>query len=176
MDGGCLLAHHPGVISRHFTVCAVAGRIACLAALLLLSTASAWADVSMDSSAKISASSVATATIPLFVTGASGNRVLVVGLTFGQGAPAAVVVKYGGVNLTLVPGTSKTQGNAHTEIWSLLNPSSTPSNIVATWTANHDVVMGAMSFSGVNQVTPVINGTSASAAASTAACRSRRST
>ena len=135
------------------------------AALLLLATvSSAWAAVTFASTAKTSANSVTTATIAAFNPGGAANRVLVVGLTFGQGAPTGVAVTYGGVNLTLATGTSVTNGNAHTEIWYLTDPSLTPSNIVATWTGNHDVVMGAVAFNGADQTTPVTNGTSANSA------------
>jgi hypothetical protein len=119
------------------------------------------AAVSFQNTAKISASSVATATITSFNPGGAKNRLLIVGLTFGQGAPTGVTVKYGATSLALVPSTSATNGNAHTELWYLVNPSNTPANIVATWTGNHDVVMGAVGFAGVDQSQPVQNGTSA---------------
>jgi peptidase C25-like protein len=139
---------------------AVAGL--CFAAVLLLSpVSSAWAAVTVQSTAKTSANSVATATIAAFNPGGASNRVLVVGLTFGQGAPTGVAVNYGGVSLTLAAGTSVTSGNAHTEIWYLADPSNTPAGIVATWSGSHDVVMGAVAFNGADQTTPVVNGITA---------------
>ena len=129
--------------------------------MLLSSAGGAWASVAVEASAKTSASSVTTTTITSFNPGGAKNLVLVVGLTFGQGAPTGITVKYGAVSLSLAAGTSATNGNAHTEIWYLTNPSSTPANIVATWTGSHDAVMGATAFSGADQLTPVVNGTPA---------------
>jgi hypothetical protein len=141
------------------------GHILGICALVaLLAPTSLEAAVSFQNTAKISASGVATASITSFNPGGAKNRVLVVGLTFGQGAPTGVTVKYGAASLALAPGTSATNGNAHTEIWYLTNPSSTAANIVATWTGNHDVVMGAVAFAGADQTTPVVNGTSATGA------------
>src|SRR5579872_294098 len=138
------------------------GRILCFTALMVaLAARLALADVSYVNTAKTSASSVATATISAFNPGGAKNRLLVVGLTFGQGAPTGLTVKYGAASLALVPSTSATNGNAHTELWYLVAPSTTPSNIVATWTGNHDVVMGAVAFAGVDQFQPVQYGTTA---------------
>ncbi len=129
---------------------------------MLAAARGAEASVSYVNSASASATNVATVTIPTFNPGGAANRVLVVGLTFGQGvAPTNVAVKYGGVSLTLAPGTSATNGSAHTEIWYLTDPSLTPASIVATWTGNHDVVMGATAFAGADQLTPVVNGVTA---------------
>lgn len=158
MDCACLLHDRPAwPLSRY---CTTAGRGLALAALLLLVTSgNARAAVTVQSAASTSASSATTATIASFNPGGAGNRVLVVGLTFGQGAAAGVAIDFGGDSLTLVPGTSVTNGNAHTEIWYLTFPSSVPANIVATWTGNHDVVMGAVAFNGADPSNPVTSGT-----------------
>ena len=137
----------------------------CLAILLLLGAGSeAWAAVTVQSATKISSASATTVTIPLFNPGGASNRVLVVGLSFGSGAPTGVTVTYGGISLALATGTFVTNGNAHTEIWYLASPSMTPANIVATWTGARPVVMGAVAFNGADQTTPVTNGTINSAA------------
>ena len=107
-------------------------RVGVPVALLLLATVrSATASVTIQNASQTSAASVTTATIASFDPGSWGNRVLVVGLTFGQGAPTGVGVTYGGVALVLAAGTSATNGTAHTEIWYLTSPSNTPSNSVA---------------------------------------------
>ena len=139
--------------------------VVCAAVLLVCGSVSdASGAVTVQGAAKTSASAATTATIASFDPGGASNRVLVVGLTFGQGAPANVNVTYAGFDLVLAPGTAVTRGNAHTEIWYLTEPPIGTSSIVATWTGNHDVVMGAVSFNGADQTTPVVNGTSANGA------------
>jgi subtilisin-like proprotein convertase family protein len=133
-----------------------------IALLLLAVPRDVSAAVTVQNASKTSANGATTATITSFNPGGASNRVLVVGLTFGQGAPTGVSVTYGGVALSLASGTSATNGNAHTEIWYLTSPSTTPANVVATWTGSHDVVMGAVAFNGADQSTPIVNGTTAS--------------
>src|SRR5262245_37170157 len=70
---------------------------------LLLFASDASAAITVQNSAKISATSVTTATITSFNPGGAANRLLVVGLTFGQGAPTGLSVTYGGVALAQVP-------------------------------------------------------------------------
>jgi hypothetical protein len=68
-----------------------------LAALLLLTLASqARAAVTYSASASAVSSSATSITLTSFNGGVGANRVLVVGLSFGQGAPAGVRVTFGG--------------------------------------------------------------------------------
>src|SRR3954466_1840123 len=135
-------------------------RVALPSALLSLTmVGAASASVSLQTATKTSAASTTTATILSFDPGGASKRVLVVGLTFGQGAPTGVGVTFGGVALTLAAGTSATNGNAHTEIWYLIAPASGAANPAATWTGSHSVVMGAAAFNGADQATPLTNGT-----------------
>ncbi|MGH9144342.1 MAG: C25 family cysteine peptidase [Vicinamibacterales bacterium] len=144
------------------TLLVAASRVSCLSALvLLIAVHDASASVSVGNAAKKSATAATTVTISSFDPGGASKRVLVVGLTFGQGAPTGVGVTCGGVALTLASGTSATNGNAHTEIWYLTAPTSGSADIVATWTGSHAVVMGAVSFNGADQTTPLVNGTTA---------------
>ena len=84
----------------------VLSRVACSAALLLLVTVSnASASVTVQNAVKTSASSVTTATIVSFNPGGASHRVLVVGLTFGQGAPTGIAVTYGGLAIFPMAGT-----------------------------------------------------------------------
>ena len=142
-----------------------------LAALLLLTLASqARAAVTYSASASAVSSSATSITLTSFNGGVGANRVLVVGLSFGQGAPAGVSVTFGGgQSFTLVPGTSGTNGNAHVELWYLVRPSATTADIVASWTGSHDVVIGAVAFANVNQASPIANGTVATGISTTPA-------
>jgi len=90
----------------------ILGRILSIFAIVaLFGVNRAEAAVTYQNTAKISASSVTTTTISAFNPTGAKNRLLVVGLTFGQGAPTGVAVTYGGTSLALVPGTSATNGN-----------------------------------------------------------------
>jgi len=102
-------------------------------------------------------------TIAAFDPGSNLNRLLVVGLSTA-GAPTGVSVTYGGVALTLATGTSVTNGSTHTEIWYLVNPSSTAADIVATWTGSVAAVLGAVAFNNVDQTTPIAGGVTATGA------------
>ena len=140
------------------------GRDALTAAMLLLAAAgNARAQVAFQRTAEAGSGATGiTVTIPSFDPSSASDLLLVVGLSFGGGvAPTGVSVTYGGVALTLVPGTSGTSSDnlQHTELWYLVNPSITPGNIVASWTGTRGYAMGAVSFSGVHQTTPVLNGT-----------------
>jgi hypothetical protein len=121
-------------------------------------TKTAGTAVAVQNQASASTNSAATLSIAAFNPGALSNRLLVVGLSSSATLPS-LTVTYGGVGLTLVPGSSGTNGATHTEMWYLVNPSSTASNIQANWTGNYAVVMGAVAFNNVDQTVPVQSGT-----------------
>src|SRR4029077_6857590 len=106
---------------------AMLGRIALIAAVILLGAVShASAAVAVENAAEVGGAAVGTTvTIASFNPSFRSNLVLVVGLSFGGGAPGALTVTYGGVALALVPGTSRTSSDTfqHTELWYLVNPS-----------------------------------------------------
>lgn len=88
--------------------------------------------------------------------GAGANRLLVVALSLRHtGAQAATAVTYNGTNLTpLIIRTNN--NNARVELWYLINPPSGTANVAITWSgASTRAVGGAMSFSGVDQTTPL---------------------
>jgi hypothetical protein len=112
-----------------------------------------------QNSASNSALATTTVSILAFDPGAGSNRGLAVCLQFGNGGanqinPTGITVTYGGVGLVVLPGASTvSDGNWLYAIWYYLasQPSSTPSNIVASWTGNNDAIIGAISANGVHQ-------------------------
>ncbi len=120
-----------------------------------------WAAVTYQNTAETYANNRAGTTgitLSNFNPGTGSNRLLVVGLSFGLAVPSGVTVTFGGTSLTQVPGTSSTRGTQHVEMWYVVNPTGT-GNIVAKWSGTCDVVIGAVAFNGVDQTTPVRNGT-----------------
>lgn len=88
--------------------------------------------------------------------GAGTNRLLVVALSLRHtGAQAATAVTYNGINLT--PFIIQTNNNnARVELWYLTNPPTGTANVAIAWSgASTRAVGGAMSFSGVDQTTPL---------------------
>ncbi|SMH71442.1 PQQ-dependent sugar dehydrogenase [Candidatus Nitrosotalea okcheonensis] len=81
--------------------------------------------------------------------GTGTNRLLVVGVEANNHNVASVT--FGGVPLT---NKASTFSNNDAEFWYLTNPSGT-GNIVVTMAGSTSVVVGAYSFSGVNQTTPI---------------------
>lgn len=88
--------------------------------------------------------------------GVGTNRLLVVALSLRHtGTQAATGVTYNGINLTpLIVQTNN--GNARVELWYLINPPSGTANVAIAWGGGSTrAVGGAMSFSGVDQTTPL---------------------
>ncbi|HYL67284.1 MAG TPA: fibronectin type III domain-containing protein [Nitrosopumilaceae archaeon] len=88
-------------------------------------------------------------TLANFNAGTGTNRVLVVGVEANNNAVASVT--FGGVHLT-----SKVSSffNNDAEFWYLKNPTGT-GNIVVTMVGSTSAVIGAYSFSGIDQSTPI---------------------
>ena len=93
--------------------------------------------------------------------GAGSNRLLIVGISFRDGNVMANAVTYGGTALTLIGAQTGPGSQNRTEMWRLLAPASGTANIVVTMSAAKQIVTGGISFTGVNQTTPL--GTFASA-------------
>ena len=117
--------------------------------------------VTYQSSAELAKASSTTNTLTSFNPGSGSYRLLVVSLAFEGSLPTGISVTYGGVALTAVPNSSGTAADntASTQFFYLKNPSSTPANIVASWTGSRRNVLGAIAFNGVDQTTPIRNGT-----------------
>ena len=86
------------------------------------------------------------------------NRLLIVGLNYNNN-PGTTTVTYNGVSLTRARRANN--GNYYAELWYLINPSSGSHTIDHDQTSSTNIVMGAWSYTGVDQVTGIGNITSA---------------
>jgi len=101
-------------------------------------------------------------------TGTASNRLLLVGVSFQKNGVAGRQVNsvaYGSQSLMKVRNHESSDGEDRVEIWRLVNPSSGAATITVTMggTNPESIIVGAATFSGVNQSTPL--GTEAVAAA-----------
>ena len=83
--------------------------------------------------------------------GTGSNRLLIVGLSANNNN--AVSVTFGGIALT---NAAASFTNNDAELWYLKNPSGT-GNVVVTTSGPTQAIVGAYSFSGVNQTSPIAN-------------------
>ncbi|MBI3812387.1 MAG: hypothetical protein HY283_09330 [Nitrospirae bacterium] len=87
--------------------------------------------------------------------GAGSNSILVVGVSILNNSSQTVTgVTYAGVPLTLI-GSQNNGTNARVELWYRLVPATGANNVVVTLSAAAAVVGGAVSFTGVDQTSPV---------------------
>ncbi len=85
------------------------------------------------------------------------NRLMLVGVSFNNDILETVTgVTYNGAALTL-EGTETNSDDARVEIWSLVAPDTGTHNVVITFSAalNQEAVAGVMTFTGVDQSTPL---------------------
>jgi len=121
--------------------------------LVLLTAIPASAQIAVDSTASAQANFV-TVMSWSHTVGTGSNRLLVVGL--GEqviGADQATSITYAGQNMTrqVLNGG----GNPISEIWTLLAPPSGTAMIVVTFSGAVFAVGGSVSFTGVDQTTPI---------------------
>lgn len=124
----------------------------------------AGAQITFDSAA--SGSNIGTSLSWSHTVGSGADRILVVGLASSTGVPypSAISVTYGGQPLTRqVLSTPLSPPNI--EIWTLVAPVTGTATIVAMFPGVPDIAGGSVSFSGVDQVTPIRANNSAKAAA-----------
>src|SRR6267143_6651 len=81
--------------------------------------------------------------------GTGNNRLLVVGVEANNNNVASVT--FGGVQLTKATSSF---ANNDVEVWYMTNPAGT-GNIIVTMAGSTSVIVGAYSFSGVDQITPI---------------------
>ncbi len=86
--------------------------------------------------------------------GAGPDRALVVGVSNSSNAQVRRVT-YGGTPLTLVVSRVGGGGNTRVSLWILVAPPSGPADVVVTLNGTEDIAAGAVSFTGVEQGTPV---------------------
>ena len=91
--------------------------------------------------------------------GASCNTILMVGISWRDGNIATTSVTYGGTALTKIGAVNAGGNQNRTELWYLLAPATGTATVVVTGNASKAIVAASISFTGVNQATPL--GTSA---------------
>ncbi|TLY19906.1 MAG: DUF2341 domain-containing protein [Nitrospirae bacterium] len=100
---------------------------------------------------------VSSLTIPSFAVGAGANRLLLVGVSVTNnnvnGTRALNSVTFNGVNLLQV--TTVASGDDRVWIYRMVNPPNVTADIVATFAGTGGGVLGAVSFTGVDQTTPL---------------------
>ncbi len=118
--------------------------------------------VAVDSTSTGVGAGVSSVTFSHTVT-STGNRLMLVGVAMDANAgPAVSSVTYSGQSLTLVGSRVGGSAPVRIEIWQLVNPTSGTADVVVTLSSNADgVSVGATTFTGVDQTTPL--GTFASA-------------
>jgi hypothetical protein len=85
---------------------------------------------------------------------ARSNRLLLVGVSYRDGNQNLLGVTYGGRALTRL-GAQNAPGNQNrTEVWYLIAPPAGTAGVVVTLDKGRDAVAGAVSFTGVDQVSP----------------------
>ena len=87
------------------------------------------------------------------VTSSGADRLLVVGISPNAGQTVSSV-DYGGIALTQIR-SDDAGGLAHSSLWYLVNPPTGSNSVDVTLSAADDVVIGAMSFLGVDQTNPI---------------------
>lgn len=86
---------------------------------------------------------------------AGSNRILIVGVSCGGASSAySTGVTYAGQNLTLLGGFNHPSVFIRTELWYLLNPPAGTADVTVTLNTNASLVIGAISFTGVEQTNP----------------------
>ncbi|MCZ7392697.1 MAG: hypothetical protein ABOK23_08315 [Candidatus Methanoperedens sp.] len=113
-----------------------------------------------NAGANISNSSTKVLNLTSFAIGSGTNRLLVVGLNYNNTPGTTSTVKYNNTDLTLAMRANNSNKN-YTELWYLVNPPSGSYNISHNQTNATQMVMGAWSYTGVDQVTPIGNITNA---------------
>ncbi|MGD0758118.1 MAG: C25 family cysteine peptidase [Candidatus Sulfotelmatobacter sp.] len=146
--------------------------------LVLLAATAVRAQVAVDATTSGSADAAGTATVAVTVphtTTTTGNRLLIVGvsinLTNSTGTTVSSVT-YGGTALTRQGFHNDAGLTRRVEMWSLLAPASGAANVVVNvnvpTNATVGVVVGATTFTGVDQTVPM--GTFVSADGAVAGC------
>ncbi len=118
--------------------------------------------VAVDATSTGSGNNVTSVTVSHTTTSAS-DRLLLVGVSMDStGGRTVTGVTYAGQSLTLVGAQSGGANPVRVEIWRLVNPPSGTANVVVNLSGSTDgVSVGATTFTGVDQTTPL--GTFASA-------------
>jgi hypothetical protein len=87
-------------------------------------------------------------------TVAGTNKLLIVGISIGDDS-AVSTVTYSGQNLTLIRFDEVTTTDRRSELWYLVNPPSGTADVVVTLDKNEQIIIGAISFTNVDQSSPI---------------------
>jgi hypothetical protein len=118
--------------------------------------------VTVDSSSSGSTADQLSVTVSHTTSGT--NRLMLVGVSMQPEGASVSSVKYNGADLTLVGAEENSAGKARVEIWQLIAPDTGIHDVVVnlTDTGHKGVIVGVMTFNGVNQTTPTLTFSSAS--------------
>ena len=125
-----------------------------ICSLFISCTASAAITFSAATTAQSNGGSV----IFSHTVGAGSNKILIVGVSIDQTTTATVVntVTYGGTAMTRVGDTTGVVNTMRISLWQLVNPPSGSANVIVTPSTNNTAfIVGAVSYFGVNQTTPL---------------------
>ncbi|MCP4171990.1 MAG: DUF2341 domain-containing protein, partial [Fuerstiella sp.] len=124
--------------------------------------------IAVDNSSDGGMSSGSTTTVSHTTSG--DNRLMLVGVATDPHGESVASITYNGFNLSLVGAEEDSGSHSRAEIWSLVAPDTGSHDVVVTMTGNghHGVVVGVMTFTGVDQTTPLENFSAASGASNTA--------
>jgi hypothetical protein len=82
------------------------------------------------------------------------DRLLLVSLVLGNSASSASAVTFNGAALTFVTSQDSPTSHVRVELWSLIAPPVTSGTVAVNLSAASTLVVGATSYSGVDQATP----------------------
>ena len=117
----------------------------------------------LDNSYSITSTGSNPITLSGFTVNSGNNRLLLVGVESSTGTVSNI--KIGGV--TPLIKANATSNGVDSELWYLTNPPSGKINIVVTMSGAANVVVGAYSFFGVDQTTPIAEGNKKNSASGT---------
>ena len=136
--------------------------------LLAVATATVTVTVNAVSVSPVAVDAVSSASsdgTPIFswshITGSGTDRLLVVGTSVGDNPATVTGVTYGSIALTKLRSDVNTGDDTTTELWYLINPANGINIITVTMSEGGSAVGGAVSFTGVDQVTPFSSNTGA---------------
>ena len=107
----------------------------------------------LDNSKSITSTGTNSITLSGFTVNPGNNRLLVVGVG-SLGTVSSIT--FGGT--PLIKANATANGGVDSELWYLTNPSSGTKSIVVTMSGSVNTVVGAYSFFGVDQTTPIAEG------------------
>jgi hypothetical protein len=137
-------------------------RLVFVVLLLLARPSAVGAAVAYDNTVTVHGSSVTTLTTAGFVI-AGTNRAAVVGI-YSSAAITSITTSVGGVSGALVTGTAFAVSGMGTVLYGVIAPPTGSQTATANWTGSVIAALGVETAQGVNQATPLTNGTGATQA------------